>query len=233
MKNWLKTPVHNLTTNEKMIKLGIVPKYTEITLYLISVTFIMFLLTSSEFRAEAFDFFEDVAAAVFWGAIVLSGLIVSIYGAFTKRILGRKEKNLILLAVIFLNFFVAVHAGKYVLKETQNWLIIFPVLNILNAIFWLFLFRLGAITEKSISDKQAKKEEIVLGTLFVILIFLISHHVFNHYWAITFSVCLVYVTSLVDLSDRIIIKSLFRKDKKDTESSVPIPRKTHQKELFG
>ena len=204
-------PIHDLATDEKLVKLGIVPRYTEITLYLISITFIMFLLTSSEFRAEAFVFFEDVVETVFWGAIILSGLVVSIYGAFTKRTLGRKEKNLILLAVISLNFFVAVHAGMYVLEETQNWLIIFPVLNILNAVFCLFLFRLGAITEKSISEKQAKKEEVILGTIFVILIFLISQYIFNHYWAITFSICLIYATSLVDLSDRIIIKNLLKR----------------------
>ena len=212
MKNWLKMPIHDLAANEKLVKLGIVPRYTEITLYLISLTFILFFSTSFEFRAEALDFFEDKVSAIFWAAIILSGLIISIYSAFTKRILGETEKGLILFAVIFLNFFVAVHAGTHVLKETQGWLIIFPLLNILNAIFWLFLFRFGVITEKSISDEQTKKEEIILGTILLVMIFLISHYVFNHYWAITFSVCLVYATSLVDLSDKLIIKLLLRKD---------------------
>jgi len=204
-------PIYDLAANEKLVKLGIVPRYTEITLYLIGVTFIMFLLTSFEFRAEAFDFFEDVGETVFFGAIILSGLIISIYSAFTKRILGMMEKNLILLTVIFLNFFVAIHAGTHVLKETQGWLIIFPLLNILNAIFWLFLLRFGVITEKSISDEQTKKEEIILGTILLVIIFLISHYVFNNYWAITFSICLIYATGLVDLSEKIVIKKLLKR----------------------
>jgi hypothetical protein len=202
-----------MSLDKKMMEMGIVPKYTEITAYLISITFALLLITNSEFRGGISNFLiEEMGVwSLLSGIAILIGVTLSIYNAFENRIITSGEKYLILFTIILINFFVAFYAGTYILERTQGWLVIFPLLNILNAAFLLFLFRIGAFTERSFSDQQAKREEVILGTIFLLIIFLISQYVFNNYWAITFSICLVYATNLLDLSDKIIIKNLLKK----------------------
>jgi len=209
IKRGLATPINLPPIDEKLIEIGIVPKYSQITLFLVSIIFILFYLLNFDFREEFFDFFIKRANP---GVIfIFTAIILSIYNTFKNRIISQIEKYLILFGIIFTNLFIALFAGLYVLEEAQGWLAIFPSLNMINAFLLLFLCRAGLMNEKSIGDEQAKKEEIVIGIFFVTLILLISQYVFNHYWAITFSICLLYATSLVDLSDKLIIKILLRK----------------------
>ena len=206
IKRRLKTEINLPPIDEKLIEIGVVPRYSQITLFLVSIIFILFYLFNFEFREDFFDFF--IKRGSFVVIFIFVAIILSIFNTFKNRVISQVEKYLILLGIIFTNLFIAIFAGLYVLEETQGWLVIFPSLNMINAFVLLFLCRMGLMNAKSISDEQTKKEEIILGTFFVILIFLVSQYVFNHYWAITFSICLVYATYLMDLSDKIIIRNL-------------------------
>jgi hypothetical protein len=196
--------------NQKLRALGFIPQYSEITSYLISITFLLLLVVNSELRDIFFpsDFSYNRRAFIF--PILLIGIIFSIYNAFKNRIITTTEKHLILFLIVIVNIFMAISAGVYTLEEAQGWLIAFPLLNIFNALFLFALFKSKILNEKAIGNRQVKKKEVILGTISIILILLISQYVFSHYWAITFSICLVYATMIVDLSNKIIIKNLLK-----------------------
>ena len=77
----------------------------------------------------------------------------------------------------------------------SDWQIIFPLWNLFNARILLHMLYTGIINEDCVSDRQAKPLQIFLGLTVVIAIFLFCNYTFKLYWAITFSICIVYTTS--------------------------------------
>jgi uncharacterized BrkB/YihY/UPF0761 family membrane protein len=131
------------------------------------------------------------------------GAFLSTYHVFTKRLMTKLEKQVMVTFAVFTNFIAGYFAGEHILKQSKGIWIIFPILNIASAVLLLFLFRMGVIKEDSISDKQAKKSEIILGAIFVFITFLVSQYFFKNYWAITFSVCTSYATNLNEVFNKI------------------------------
>jgi hypothetical protein len=80
-------------------------------------------------------------------------------------------------------------------SEVHNWQLVFPIWNIANGVLLLLMLRLKVIDENCISDREATLVQIILGLTAVLVIFLLCNYVFKLYWAITFSICIVYTTS--------------------------------------
>ena len=57
------------------------------------------------------------------------------------------------------------------------------------------MFYMEVIDEECISDRKATPLRIFLGLIAIVAIFLVCNYVFKLYWAITFSICIVYTTS--------------------------------------
>jgi hypothetical protein len=57
------------------------------------------------------------------------------------------------------------------------------------------MLRFKIIDEECISDREATLVQIILGLAAVLVIFIFCNYVFRLYWAITFSICIVYTTS--------------------------------------
>jgi hypothetical protein len=98
---------------------------------------------------------------------------------------------------VLINTGTGIFAGMYVLKNiiAPNWLIVFPIWNIINSILLLLMFNFKIIDEECIDDRKATLLQIVLGLVSVLIIFVLCNYVFKLYWAITFSICIVYTTS--------------------------------------
>jgi hypothetical protein len=88
-------------------------------------------------------------------------------------------------------------AGIYVIRHTDviNWLLVFPIWNIINGVLMLLMVSLRVIDEECISDREATFFQIVLGLIAVLFILVLCNYVFKLYWAITLSICIVYTTS--------------------------------------
>ncbi|MGB2808584.1 MAG: hypothetical protein WBC22_12645, partial [Sedimentisphaerales bacterium] len=51
---------------------------------------------------------------------------------------------------------------------------------------------------RNISDEKADRFEVLFGFLITVAIFVVCQFLFKLYWAITFSICVIYATSFGD-----------------------------------
>jgi hypothetical protein len=98
---------------------------------------------------------------------------------------------------VLVNTIGGIVAGIYVLKNAtiHDWLLVFPIWNIINSVLLLLMLFFNIIDEECISDRKTTPVQIVLGLIAVLVIFILCNYVFKLYWAITFSICIIYATS--------------------------------------
>jgi len=176
-------------------RVGLIPRFTEVSLFLSSVTFLL-LLSDAEF-VRALSGFAFTNFAVMIPIAYLLGLIFSFYYAISNKKTPLFAKVCMLLFVILTNFWVAFFAFISILREGNGYYIIFPLLNLIQAFIILSLVSV-VMNERCISDENAKPVELFIGTLLICFLFLISHFVLKNYWAITFSICLSYSSVIND-----------------------------------
>jgi phosphatidylserine synthase len=127
----------------------------------------------------------------------LAVLGLCIYQVFTTREKTDFEKKIMLGFAVLTNMLTGVIAGTYVIRNAavHDWQLVFPIWNIVNGVLLLLMLRFGIIDEECISNREATPVQIVPGLIAVIFIFILCNYVFKLYWAITFSICIVYTTS--------------------------------------
>jgi hypothetical protein len=176
------------------------------SLFLTSLTFLLLFFTNSIIGKTMFFIVKEAEGKSGSGAIIFYllaiiffflGAIFSIYHAFSKRKKEDIEKYCMLIFAVITNSVVGIIAAGYILIKAKGYLIIFPLLNIFEGLLTLLIFsKTEAIGIESILDEDAKMNEIKIGIPATIIIFIISQYVFKNYWAITFSICLAYVSFL-------------------------------------
>ena len=87
---------------------------------------------------------------------------------------------------VIINSYIGFKSGTYILSKSSDLWIIFPILNILNSVSLILLFKMGVINENSISDENTNYWELVIGSFVLITIIFISNFIYKNYWAITF-----------------------------------------------
>ncbi len=183
----------------------LLPKYTEITLFLTSLTVFLIMIIEFTMFREFFGSVLNNSDAIFIFSFPVIGFLLSIYYAFSDKKISFYAKGFMLTFVILANFIAGVSAGFHILEVERGFAIIFPFMNFISASVLLVLAHGGAINENSIMDIQAKRSEILVGSIAVIIIFFCSRHILNDYWAVTFSICLVYATNINNFMRKIII----------------------------
>jgi hypothetical protein len=98
---------------------------------------------------------------------------------------------------VLTNLVTGTIAAVYTLANASaaNWLLVFPVWNIINGVLLLLMAFLRVIDEECISDRDATAKQVVLGLVAVFVIFIFCNYIFKLHWAVTFSICIVYTTS--------------------------------------
>lgn len=190
----------------------IIKNYDEETLLLISSSVILLFIYNLEFRELIFGFSNMSMEAFFVSLTLFIGIVLTIYNAFSRNNIGKLQKKIMLFFVIFVNYLAGVIASFYIIDkdwfgETTIFIIIFPLINIYNAINLSFLFLSGAIDINSILNKNMEKYKIVPSFIVIGIIFIISQFVLKNYWALTFSLCILYAT----IVNKYIEKIFFRK----------------------
>jgi hypothetical protein len=173
----------------------LIPTYDELTVFLMSVSFILLVISNSAMRTFLWKFISDDWRSIFTVLIALVALGVCLYHPFTARKKSIGDKWLMLAVAVIANGGTGILAGNYMLEQTIGWLAIFPVWNIINGIILLAMFRFKAIDYRSISDRDTNTAEIILGLLVIISIYVACNFVYKLYWAVTLSVSVVYATS--------------------------------------
>jgi hypothetical protein len=180
-------------------RLGLIPTYTEVSLFLMGLTFLFLFLLNSLFKKEFLDYFfkDSDPRGTLTLITFMAGFMLSIYHAFSNKVASELSRTAMLFFALFINFFAGLAAGFYALRNSKGYLIIFPIINIISAILLIFLFRAGVITtDTSILDRQARLREIILGSILICIIFFVSQYLFHNYWATTFSLCVAYATNI-------------------------------------
>jgi hypothetical protein len=129
-------------------------------------------------------------------AIFLAGLVLSVYHAFTDRTKTSFEKMLMLFFAVILNGSSGIMAGTYFLEEATGWLVIFPIMNIVNGAFLIVMLRTRVLDEHNIGDENASRGQVVFAGTMIIILFTLCNYVFDLLWVQTLSICVVYSTNL-------------------------------------
>lgn len=180
----------------------LIPTYDELSLFLMSVTMIVFYLANSRMRNQIDTFFVKAAEINAWMlfaplVLFLATICLCIYHVFTTREKTVFEKRVMVGFAVLTNVVTGIIAGVYTLTNSvvANWLIVFPIWNVINGIVLLFMVFLKVIDEECISDRDASITEVIIGLIAVLVIFIFCNYVFKLHWAITFSICIIYATS--------------------------------------
>jgi len=174
-----------------------IPTYDEMSLFLTSVVLILLAVLNSQLRSDAWKFVRsfDDWRIIFWVVIVIAGLCLCLYHPFTTRKKNPAEKYLMLFFAVLANAGAGLAAGNYVIEHSSGWPALFAVWNIINSILLLAMLRFKIIDYECIADRDATPVQVVLGLTVVLVIFIVLNYVLKLYWAITFSVCIIYTTS--------------------------------------
>ncbi len=103
---------------------------------------------------------------------------------------------LMLLFAVVLNASIGIMAGSRDLENARSWLVIFPIVNIVNGALLLVLLRTRIINDDNISDENTSPGQVALSGAVIVILFAVCHYLFNLFWTQTFSICVVYSTNL-------------------------------------
>jgi phosphatidylserine synthase len=167
-----------------------------------AVTLIVLYLANSHMRNQIENFFVKAAEINAWMLFVplvlfLAIICLCIYHVFTTREKTVFEKRVMVGFAVLTNLATGTIAAVYTLTNAvaSDWLLVFPIWNIINGVLMLLMVSLRVIDEECISERKATVVDIILGLAAVLVIFTLCNYVFKLHWAITFSICIVYTTS--------------------------------------
>ena len=175
----------------------LIPNYDELSLFLMAVVFIVLYATNTVMQKDISHFLMRLGAwrRYLYVGLFAIGMLLCLYHVFTKRKKTDIEKEIMLVFAITINAATGVIAGLYMLKESPGWLLAFPVWNLLNSAAIILMQYVDFFNEDQISDRDATITQVIIGLIAILIIFYICNNVFNLYWAITYSICIIYTTS--------------------------------------
>lgn len=182
------------------------PKYSETYLFLVSIVLLLFLITKDTIQEKVIEAIQSGIDGILLMLIVAVAILYPIFHVFSKKKKSPFAKTLMLALAITINAVAGLGAGFHILFQQSSLIfMVFPILNILSAWSLVFLWSEEKINEHSISDTNAKYNQVVVGVIGVLLIFVVTQIYIEMYWAITLSMCLSYASFLDTFSKKIII----------------------------
>ncbi len=188
------------------------PRYDELVLFTMSLTCLLLMITGvlshiPEIGAVSLRQLDPGFFVPFiFIAIFIAGLVLSLYHAFVDRPKTEIEKSFMLFFAVLVNVFSGFMGSGYSLTTASGWFIVFPVINMINSMILLFMWRYGYFDETSISDQQASRGQVMLAGTIVLILFYLCHVVYEFLWIQTLSVCLVYSINFIRLIESLIFR---------------------------
>jgi len=174
--------------------------YDELTLFLFSLVTLLFVISGSGslYRMFLLSFRQDsvfqIILSILVVLVVLAIILLPVFYAFSKRKKRKWEKKVMLCAIVFIDYLVAWNVYDHLKGEFSTWLIIFPLVNAIQATIVAIGLWYGFITSEKISDEDAANTDVIISSIMLMALFLVFHFKLHQYWAITFSVCVFYAT---------------------------------------
>ncbi|HNW90431.1 MAG TPA: hypothetical protein PKN48_12265 [Bacteroidales bacterium] len=176
------------------------PDFDELMLFLHSLVAILFIVASAGSWSYLFrlmfsqDSFFHIVLSLLIVLAVMAIILLPVVHAFSKRAKRNWEKKIMLYAIILADYLVAWNVYDHLKGEVTSWLIIFPLINAIQATLMAMGLWFDFITSEKISDEHANKIELVISSILLVTLFVLCHVIWHQYWAVTFSVCIFYAT---------------------------------------
>lgn len=183
-------------------------RYDEMSVYIIAAALLILIFV--HFGPIIRWFREGISSSTlgeivwygFSGVVLLlcfgTGWFLSFYHVFTNREKRPGEGGFMALFAISVNsvtgFILARHMFFSGMWVNKWWLGIIPVWLFLNSIFLFLKLQLNRYNDDVISDENASIIQVFVSTIILVALFAICHFVFDTYWAVTYSICVIYAT---------------------------------------
>ncbi len=183
--------------------------FTEATLFVMSFAFILLYAVAHNMRSDLHTFVSRLCAGNPWatslGVIFLFlpfsvGLVLSVFHAFSTRRKAFPEKATMLFFAVAISAVTGLYAGWLILKAATH--ILWSIVALWNLIYaGLLILKFEHVVVEDdldgdyVSDTDATLGEIIFASISVLVILLSCHYWFDLPWAITYSVCIAYITS--------------------------------------
>lgn len=174
------------------------PRYDELTLFALSLTFLLLLAINPNIKTDlpnATMHVHDGRIQILL-AVAAIGMAFSLFGIFVRCPKPDLVKWPMLVFAVVVTAGTGIYAGYVTLQNARGWLMVFPAWNIINGALLLLLFRAGVLDADCILDRAAKFSQVVLTVICVGVLLAVCQYGFGLHWAITYSVCIGYTMSL-------------------------------------
>lgn len=183
------------------------PRHNELSLFLIGASILTLLAIDADFRIEWMNL--KAADAIFWPIPIClvffgQGLVFSFIHILTKGPKSSYEKFCMFCFAVFANLSAGIAASVHDYQHGGfGWLFIFPLWNLISGLLLMGVVFMTLASgadiqsmEESIDDEDATPSQVVVGLLVILLIIGLCHHAFDLHWAMTFSMCVAYISHL-------------------------------------
>jgi DNA-directed RNA polymerase subunit RPC12/RpoP len=201
----------------KMLLSPLLPRCDDLTLFTVSLAFLLLVLTNGAMRRDLPAVFHTLGG---YGAPVLSlflvfGMTCSLVSVFLPRKKPRFVKWAMLVFATYVTAGTGIYAGWLMLGRSPVWLMVFPAWNILNGLVLLVLFRVRAIDTEYIVDEKATLGQMVIASLAVFILLTTCRYLFELHWATTCSIAVAYTMNLHNV---LLSHSGFRGNRRETQT---------------
>ena len=182
---------------KKLANKYLIPKYDEASLFIMAVSFLILLVTDQDLQRQVSSTFSikdprDYLLALF----IAAGIGLSLFHMFSHRDKSKLEKSFMLLFAVSVNCAAGIIGGGYLYEQSEGYLTIFPILNIINGVTLFVLWRNDIVNESHVSDANSSRIEVFISIIAVLILFIILQRIYELYWAVIFSMCVFYATSI-------------------------------------
>ena len=175
------------------------PRYDDLTLFALSVTFVMLFLLSADLRTNLIGVFTSqrgLGPLAIVPAIAALGMVLSLINVFLQRVKSTVEKWVMLVFAVVVTAGTGIHAAEVMLEKGRGVLLIFPAWNLINAFLLILLFRLGLLDTECIVDRKAGAVQIAATVISAAFLLIVCLYALKLHWAITYSIAVGYTMSL-------------------------------------
>ena len=175
------------------------PCYDELSLFVMSVSFLFIYFTNPDIQLQLYK--RVLSAPVILAGLLLvffaTGMVLSLYHAFSERPKTEPEKLLMLYFGIIANYAAGMAAAIHIFQTAGSWLLfILPALNIVYAVVPVVMGGATLLDGSYVMDDDVATAELVTGLIFLAVLIGVCQYYHRFYWAITFSICVAYATGL-------------------------------------
>lgn len=184
------------------------PSFDETTLFVMCILFVILYVINGLMRSDlhkllsSFTEGDDQGFVGIWIILIgfLGGICFSIFHAFSKRKKNNVEKAAMLFFAIPVTAGAGIYAGKWMIDNTSEWLLIFPMINVVCSGLLLLKFTMmfmgGNVDVSYIKDDDTTVPQLIIGSIAGVVVLIVCQFWFKLYWAVTLSICIVYTSCI-------------------------------------